>query len=165
MAVAARVAVVGGPVHLGRHLAHPITCAPQQVDPLVVRHELHVVEPLRHYLSVQGLAERRLDLQPDDGGGLGPALDRAEEFDEIRRVGIADVAWRHALQRNAVADQLRELLAVAGRQALRKGGTHLAAVAVAAVAARAAALKCLASRIDGLGVKGGRRAGESESAK
>ena len=72
------------PVGLGRHLADPIAVLAQQVDAFVVRHQLQVVEALRHELSVQHLPVRRLHLHPNYGRGLRPPLDRAQERDESR---------------------------------------------------------------------------------
>src|SRR5437667_73504 len=75
-------------------------------------------------------------------------LNRAQELEEVGQLGIRDLAWRHAASRQAAADQRGELLIVARRETQRDGRTHVAAVAVAAVASGAARLERLASRLD-----------------
>ena len=54
----------------------------------------------------------------DHGRGLGPALDRPQERDERGQFRLAEVAWRHPLQRDPFMDQRGELLGVPRGQAL-----------------------------------------------
>ena len=138
VAVAAGIAVVGGPTGLGRDLSKAIARASQQVHALVVGPQLQVVEPFAEHLAVEGPAVGRLNRSAAPPG-FGAALDRAQEL--RRRSAISGSATgSEASPRPESPSRISagELPVVACRQAQPDGRAHLAAVAVAAVASGAA---------------------------
>ena len=146
-AIAARRAVVAGPVLLRRDGAVAIAALPEKMDPAIVADELQIGRALIDDEAAQraaaGERDRRVDL-------AGPAArpQRPEMPDEIRDLRVADVRERrHAGARQAAAHDGGELFVGPRRDAAGNRGTELAAAAVGAVARRAAAREDLPAGI------------------
>ncbi len=141
VSIATRIAVVGWPAGFLRHLPEPFAGATQEVDALVIGAQLQVVEAFTQHLPVERRAVRGLHRHPHDR--IRFAFDGAQELDQIGELGVVHRLRGHALRRDAVVHQLRQLTIVEGRQSQRDRRPHVAAVAIRAVTGGATAFERL----------------------
>ncbi len=154
VAIPARVSVVTGPVDFGSHFAVLRAGAAQQMNPAVVRPNLHIVEAFAELCAAQRLPGRGLDrdsgLASEAAASAtgGARLDRVDEAHQIGKLLALHGIRRHPAGGQARVDQVGQLIVGAkARQARRDVGAHLAAFAVASVASTAAQLERAAACI------------------
>src|SRR3954447_10391683 len=109
------------------------------MNSLIVSADLQVIEAFAQKLALQVGS-------PDEGHGPAydrsfPPLNSTQIGDELVEIRFADPGRRHAASRQARLDKRHQLLIIAGAQTRQDGRTHLASIAVGAVAARATAIK------------------------
>src|SRR5262249_37323307 len=138
----------GGPLALRRDFPVDVAGAAQQVHALVVREELQVVEPLAAHLSLEHAAVARAHRPARHLRRL--ALQRAQALHEARPLRRGAGIAGHALQRAALAEEPGQVRVGERGEAHLDGWAHLAALAVAAVAARAALLEDPAAGLETL---------------
>ena len=141
-----RRAVIRRPVHLRRYATMARTVLAKQLQRAIVGEHLHVVrraieqEP-RQRRAVGGVdadACRRL---------AAARSERANEGDQLAKFGVGELKPRHAFRGEARANERGQLLVGPQRYPRRDAGSHLAALAIRAMTARARALECGATRV------------------
>ena len=149
VAVPAGIAVVGGPLGLGRDFPEEVAHAPQQVHPLVGGQELQVGETLAAHLALQRAAVRRLNRPALDRRDF--PLDRAQEAQQaghLRRGEARCPACPSADAPRGSASPSSGSSRADRRHRDRR--PPLATVAAGAVAKRAALLEDLAAGLQAL---------------
>ena len=141
VAVAARVAVVAGPIGARGDFAKLVARAAQQVDALVVGPQLQIVEALVEHLALQGLAVGGLDFLAHRFAAEIARLQGAQEARERLHFGIGDLDRRHARPAVPVRISVANCSLLSAGRRRRIAGPMFAAIAVRAVASRAAAFK------------------------
>jgi hypothetical protein len=144
--VAARVAVVAGPIDFRSDLAVTFPGAAQQMNLAISGKQLEIPKAFSEFDAVKFLSGN--ELGSDALALAGPNRDRAKEAYKAGEFGAFHLGGGHAASGKAGVNQVDE--SIVGRKGGETNGdigSHLAAFAIAAVAASATGLEKGAARV------------------